>query len=146
MLQLFFEIKNQNIKRTDTFKPVARSQNYLYAHFDFLTNEWNNLTKTAIFKYNNDSKEMILDEDDNCLVPWEVIENEGDIYVSVFAGSLITVNQSRVHIYESGYSSDIESETEPTPSVYTQLLNKLDELEQNHNNIDGGLFTDWNQN
>lgn len=146
MIQLFFEVTNQAIKRTDTFKPVARSQNYLYAHFDFLTEEWENLTITAIFSYNDINKEVILDADNNCLVPWEAIENEGDIYVSVFAGNLITVNKSRVHIYESGYSSDIESETEPTPSIYAQLLDKMDELEQNHNNIDGGLFTDWNQN
>lgn len=143
MIQLFFEITNQNIKRTDSFKPVARSLNYLNAHFDFLTDEWNNLTKTAIFSYNNNSKEVILDEDDNCLVPWEAIQEEGDVYVSVFAGDLITANKSRVHIYESGYTSDIESEQEPTPSIYVQLLEKMDTIEQNHNNIDGGSFTDW---
>lgn len=143
MLQLFFEITNQKINRVDTFKPVAKSLNYLYAHFDFLTSEWDNLTKTAIFQYNDNSIEVILDEDDNCLVPWETLQEEGDVYVSVFAGNLITVNESRVHIYESGYSSDLESAQDPTPSVYAQLLEKMDSIEQNHNNIDGGLFTDW---
>lgn len=106
MIQLFFEITNQNIKRTDSFKPVARSQNYLNAHFDFLTEEWNNLTITAIVKYNSENKKVILDENNNCLIPLEALENDGDIYVSVFAGNLITTNQSRVHIYESGYVED----------------------------------------
>lgn len=145
MIQLFFEVTNQKIKRTDTFKPVASSINYLYAHFDFLTKEWDNLTKTAIFRYNDNSIEVILDADDNCLVPWEVIENEGDIYVSVFAGNLITANKSRVHIYESGYGSDLESANDPTPGVYQQILSQLETIEAEHNNIDGGLFTDWNE-
>lgn len=142
MAQLQFNVNNQIITRQDEFKPVAKSQNYLYAHFDFLTDEWTNLTKTAIFKYNDTNIEMLLDENDDCLVPWEAIENEGIIYVSVFAGSLITVNQSLVHIYKTGYSDDLESETEPTPSVYAQLLAKLDAMSKN---IDGGLFTDWKE-
>ena len=142
MPQLLFEVTHQTINRIDTFKPVAGSKNYLSAHFDFLTDEWKDLTKTAIFKYNDTNIEMILDENDDCLVPWESIKNAGIIYVSVFAGSLITVNQSVAHIYESGYTDDLESETEPTPSVYAQLLAKLDEL-QHH--IDGGLFTDWKE-
>ena len=136
MIQLFFEIEHQKIKRTDTYKPVAKSVNYLYAHFDFLTSEWHNLIKTAIFRTDSTAYEVILDADDNCLVPWEATQNEGDIYISVFAGDLITVNKSRAHVYESGYGDDLESSHDPTPGVYQQILEKLE-------NIDGGLFTDW---
>jgi len=135
MIQLFFEVEHQRIKRTDTFKPVAKSVNYLYAHFDFLTSEWNKHIITAIFRTDATAYEVILDADNNCLVPWEVLQEEGDIYVSCFTGDLVTVNKSRVHIYETGYG-DLESENPPTPGIYQQILYKLE-------NIDGGLFTDW---
>lgn len=144
MAQLFFEVENQTIIRTDNFKPAAKSKNYLYAHFDFLTEDWENKIVTAIFRHDDIVKEVILDNENSCLVPWEVLENTGDVFVSCYSGDLITVNKSRVQVYESGYDSDIESESEePTPSIYIQLINKLEEIESNHNNIDGGLFTDW---
>ena len=47
MRQLLFEIKHQHIARQDTFEPVAYSRNYLYAHFDFLTEEWEDGISTA---------------------------------------------------------------------------------------------------
>ena len=142
MAQLQFEITNQHIKRTDTFEPVAKSQNYLYAKFTFLTDEWTGLV-TALFKTESSVYEMLLDENNECLVPWEVLTSEGNIYVSIFAGDLVTTNQSRVHIIESGYTEDAESSEDPTPSIYEQLLAKYDELNEKIANIDGGLFTDW---
>lgn len=160
--QLQFSISNQEITRTDDFHVVAESVDYLYAQFTFLTEEWSGRTITAQFKSNKSSKtyEYILDENNTCVVPWESLELEGGgyLYVSVFAGALITTNRARVFVAQSGYDSNAESASPPTPSVYQQILNKLDEIEsgvatqiaevrgyidEQIKNIDGGTFEDW---
>lgn len=145
-----FSVVNQKIRRTDSLAVVADSQNYLYAKFNFETYQWSGLTKTALFRAGTSGQvyEMILEDDDTCEVPHEVL-TEGDkyVYVSVFAGELVTANVAKVFVQRSGYWSDAESSSDPTPSVYQQILDKLDETKQyvdtKTQNIDGGLFTDW---
>lgn len=131
MAQLQFTVTNQIITRTDSFKPVARSKNYLYAHFEFITPEWTGLTATAIFRNSEDAFEVVLDANNDALVPWELLEaDERQFFVSVFAGDLITANKPSVRVYETGYSDDLESETEPTPSVYAQIVERLTTVEE----------------
>jgi hypothetical protein len=131
MAQLQFTVTNQIITRIDNFKPVALSKNYLYAHFEFLTPEWTGLTATAIFRNSEDAFEVILDANNDALVPWELLEaDERQFFVSVFAGDLITANKPSVRVYETGYSDDLESETEPTPSVYAQIVERLTTVEE----------------
>ena len=146
---LKFEVSKQKIIRIDTEKPVADSVNYLFAHFDFLTNEWQDKTVTALFTKDADTYSVILDTSGDCLVPWEVIVGGGDVYVSCFCGDLVTVTKSRVFITESGYVSveDTVNGEEPTPNIYEQLSQKIDNIESYTNDrlsvIDGGNFTDW---
>ena len=140
MAQLQFKVRNQMISRVDHFRPAAKSRNYLYAEFEFLTDEWTG-TATAIFRNPEDAYEVILDADNTCLVPWEILDGSyGEFYVSIFCGDLITANKARVQVYESGYGDDLESSQPPTPSVYEQIIERLDSM--NHD-VDGGLFTDW---
>ena len=115
MPQLLFEVTHQTVNRIDTFKPVAGSKNYLSAHFDFLTDEWNN-TVTAIFTKGEDSYEMLLDNDNNCLVPWELLVEGGDIFVSCFCDDLITTTNSRIFIAETGYLRRRSGEQSPADS------------------------------
>lgn len=146
MMTLKFEIFKQFINRVDELDPVADSQNYLAAHFDFLTEEWQDKVPTAIFTKDGKSYYQLLDVDGDCMIPTEAVK-KGDVYVSVFAGDLITTNESRVHIRESGYVSDGENTEEPTPNIYNQLTTQFgelrDEVHYRLDNIDGGLFTDW---
>jgi len=59
-----------------------------------------------------------------------------------------------VFVEQSGYDENAESAAPPSPSVYQQILDKLDEIETSFAeireyidekvaNIDGGQFTDW---
>lgn len=117
---LTFQINKQLIKRTDCEIPVAKSENYLYAQFTF-SDEWVG-TKTAIFN-NGTAYSVILDEDNKCLVPWEVITESG-FSVSVYCGERITANISFVKVLPTGY---IEGQTpaDPTPTVYEQIIDAL---------------------
>lgn len=161
---LKFEVTNQQIKRTDDFLPVHASKDYLKAHFDFLTDEWDGLTRTAIFESHRQAYEVILDFNDDCMVPWEVLTEPGSLYVSVYAGSLITVNTAKVFVARSGYTGDAVNGREPTPTTYEQVIGYLDEVKETAvsaaesatasaekaaelaallEHIDGGSFTDW---
>ena len=149
--QLIFNVSHQQISRIDDFKPVKNSVNYLRAKFVFQTDEWENLTKTATFKNGDGDSYAVILENDACVVPHEVLSGDSNyIAVSVFAGDLITVNTARVFVGTSGYDPDAEYAEPPTPSVYEQILTRLQELEdyvdERVDNIDGGLFTDWNNN
>lgn len=131
MAQIQFVVKNQVIRRVDHFVVVADSENYLYARFTFVSDDWDNLTKTAIFKKvtSDTAYEQILDANGVCEVPHEVLAGEGSIVVSVFGGTLITVNTAIVRVEKSGYSSDLESSVDPTPSVYEQIVSRLYKVE-----------------
>ncbi len=117
-----FRVRDQVISRTDSLSVAAGSRNYLCAEFEFVTPEWEGLTKTAVFTYGGGEKLMLL-EGDACTVPWEAIASPGAVYVSVFGGDLITTGQACVRVHESGYAG---APGEPTPDMYAQLKGQRD--------------------
>ena len=124
-MNLLFRVRNQQIERLESNLVVSGSKNYLHAKFTF-TKEWNGLTKTAVFKREEDEEGyLVVLNNDVALIPWEVLQNEGIFYVSVFGGDLITVNKARVVVEESGYV-DGGQPSDPTPDVYTQLTTHID--------------------
>ena len=126
-MTLEFAINKQIIFRIDKEKPVADSVNYLKAHFDF-SDDWNGEI-TAIFKAEDKKfspKEQILNNGE-CFVPWEVLT--GTYFtVSAFCGNLHTANEIRVDLIRSGYIKG-ETPQPPTPDVYTQIIERLDNLD-----------------
>lgn len=126
-MELAFNVSKQHIERADSEIPVAGSKNYLTAKFNFLTDEWTG-TKTAIFKKGSDVLCVVLDEDDTCLVPWEVIK-PGIFLVSVFCGDLVTTNQVKVNVDSSGYAVG-KTPNLPTPDVYSQIITSMDDMKE----------------
>ena len=122
---LSFNVQKQIITRTDTESVVCNSMNFLYAQFTF-SEEWTG-TKTAVFKGKEKTYNALLDENDICLVPWEVL-TESWFYVSVFCDDLITANKVTIYTIPSGYEIGDESRV-PTPEIYIQVIEKLNEIE-----------------
>lgn len=122
---LSFNVEKQIITRTDTEKVVTNSMNYLYAQFSF-SDEWTG-EKTAVFKGKHGTYNALLDAENKCLVPWEIL-TEAIFDVSVFCGDLITANAVKIFTIQSGYEVGDESRI-PTPEIYTQVINKLNEIE-----------------
>lgn len=125
---LHFIINNQIIERTDTFVPVRGSKNYLYAEFEFQTDDWDNKSKTVLFcSGDNDPVPILLGETNTCLVPAEVL-TDTSFSISIIAGNLITANMVVIKLYESGYrTGDIP---EPSETLYEQLMTAFDETKQ----------------
>lgn len=126
MLYITFDVCKQKIQRTDKCSVVSDSRNYLYAAFTFSDDDWTGV-KTAIFKNGDVVKHAILDHNDECLVPWEVIK-PGIMHVSVYCGDLITADTATVYIDESGYE-DGGSPEDPTPTVYEQIIAMIENIE-----------------
>ena len=125
---LKFVVNNQIIERTDTFVPVRSSKNYLYAEFDFQTDDWRGKSKTVLFRSgDNDPVPVLLGETNTCLVPAEVLTGT-TFSASIIAGNLITANMVIVKLYESGYrQGDIP---EPSQTLYEQLMTAFDDTKQ----------------
>ena len=103
--QIHFTISNQMISQCNDFIVVGKSRNYLHAGFEFLTEEWNDVEKKALFK--NGRNGTIYESDiidDVCLIPEEVLSEENKyMYISVYGGNRITTNNVKVFIVQSGY-------------------------------------------
>lgn len=125
---LHFVVNNQIIARTDTFVPVRNSRNYLYAEFEFQTEDWAGKSKTALFHSGDGEKvPILLGDTDTCLIPAEVLTSTS-FSVSIIAGNLITANMVVVKLYESGYrTGDIP---EPSETLYEQLMTAFDKTKQ----------------
>ena len=116
MITLAFLLDHQVISRSDKNTVVAGSKNYVRARFILRTDDWVRPI-TAIFG----GYTQLLDDNNECTVPWEVLQQPGKVEVSVFCGDLHTANIAVVPVEKTGYKSG-ETPKDPTPDVYQQFL------------------------
>lgn len=133
-MTITFALSHQIISRMDSMILASGSKNYVTAKFDLLTEDWT-APITAIF----DSYTVVLDEDNQCLVPWEVLANPGKVAVSAFCGDLHTATSVLVPVHPSGYVAG-ETPQPPTPDVYQQLI----DIAKNAENVANSVREDAN--
>lgn len=119
-----FEVKHQILRLATRTPIVADSQNYVYAYFDFLTDEWKeNVIVIAQFKRKDVFLQLLLDEESKVLVPWECLKGSGYFTVTIFAlgetseEKLITTNLVDVPVLDSGIASE-QNPAEPTVGLF----------------------------
>lgn len=120
---LQFDVDGQFVKRTDNNLPVAKCKNLFKAKFNFIGDEWTG-TKTALFAQGEYSKSVVLDDNDECVIPWEFFDTDENMAigkVSVSCGDLVTTNCATVKITKSGYQES-DASVPPSPDVYQQLI------------------------
>lgn len=127
-MQLIFNVNKQTLSRSDDEFPASGSKEYLTAKFTF-SDDWNGTTKTVVFSRNSLVFNQILDENGECKVPHDIIVSNGAV-ISVFGTDgtkRITTTPLFVRIDSSGYIEGSTPEP-PTPTVYEQIIGKLDEV------------------
>lgn len=140
--------KNQAMVR-QTEPITSGSQNVYVVQFK-LSEEWDPLTATAVFMAGNRIINVLLDEDRECMVPWEVMTVAGEqVMVGVFGtmnGNVVlpTVWASMGNL-QQGVRTGIAL-SPPTPSVYEQIVDQLSRLKEQIENgipyaIDGIVNT-----
>lgn len=120
MMTLTFSLNRQTIIRTDRNRLVSGSRNYIYAKFKDVSGDWQPPI-TAIFS----NYSTILDNEFTCVVPWEAIDQPGELVVSAFCGDLHTANEIVIPIENGGYTEG--SAPSPPP---TDIYNKITEMVQ----------------
>ena len=116
---------------------IADSVMFEKIRFNF-PETWNGYDKTAVFR-NGDKKISVVLNSDNalctgeneCYVPYEVIKAP-QFTVSVFGvlgDSRATTPQVKIIVRESGYGEG-DAPSEPTSSVYEQLINLANETKE----------------
>lgn len=128
-MKITFVLDKQTIRRTDSNTVVAGSRDYLYAHFALASPDWI-APITAIFG----NKTVILNDDGDCKVPWEVIEHPGEFSVSAFCVSVHTAQGVMVPVEETPYDPG-ETPPDPSPDVYTQLTQMVQEALDTANSV-----------
>lgn len=125
--QLKFQIDDQIITRLDKFEVVAMSRNYLRAAFYF-PDDWGEGDKIVIFQSETGTYKMILDEKNECYVPWEALRKSGTLYVSAYCGDLITTNLAEVPVQMTGYTASANATQAPTKDIYAIVLERLEQI------------------
>ena len=129
MITLAFLLDHQVISRSDKNTVVAGSKNYVRARFILRTDDWARPI-TAIFG----GYTQLLDDNNECTVPWEVLQQPGKVEVSAFCGDLHTANIAVVSVEKTGYKSG-ETPKDPTPDVYQQLAKMVQEAVDTANSV-----------
>lgn len=130
--------KNQ-AKVTQT-EPITSGSSNVYVVQFRLSEEWDQLTATAVFRAGYTIVNVLLDEDRECMVPWEVMQNPGEqVTVGVFGtmnGNVVLPTiWANMGNLQQGVTTGIYM-SEPTPSVYQQIV---DDLRRIKNRIDDGV-------
>ena len=126
MITIEFALSHSFIRIIKRTLVTSQSQNYVQAHFDVRSDDWT-APITAIFKADNDNNaySILLDKDNTCIIPWEVLKNAGTVNVSAFCGDRHTANIAQFTVVQSGYTEG-EMPSEPTPTVYEQILKNFE--------------------
>lgn len=125
---IIFNIENQTINCIKNYCPAADSREYLKAKFIF-TPDWDGCVKTAIFSGTEKAYEVLLTGDE-CTVPHEVLGGRFGVSVFGINGDMrITTDTAYITVHKSGFAEG-ETPSDPTPTVYEQLLNEIEENKQ----------------
>lgn len=107
------------------------SINTLRCQFEFRTSDWDNTTKTAMFvggrampsTPNDEIKPMILDENNECDVPFEVLKDSTfSVGIVGIAKDYRMVSNWIYYRITDGCFAEGSAPLEPTPTVYEQIL------------------------
>lgn len=118
---------DQVLKITESPVLAAGGLNEVRIAFNFCE-KWAGFIKTAIFyRSEEDVYYALLDENDTCIVPWEVCFDEGTFYFGVFGekdGVRRTSNVVRYKVKKGAITSDMRP-SDPTPDVYHQIITEI---------------------
>lgn len=137
-MKITFKLNKQIITRSDNNRVVSNSIGYISAKFVDIHGDWIKPI-TAIFG----DYSVILDDNNECIIPWEAIQKPGKMTVSAFCGNLHTANIETVEIEQSGYKQG-ETPKPPSDDVYNTLTqmaqSAIDTANSVRQDADSGKF------
>lgn len=127
-MELIFNIYKQVMARVDNLVIASHSKKVHSCSFTF-SEEWQGMTKSATFKKNHITYDVLLDND-TCTIPNEVLRSAGAFEVGVYGSDgqrTITSNLVSVEVVAGSPTEGLESHV--TPSMYEQIIDKIRSIE-----------------
>lgn len=129
VLIIEFNISNQRMSRYTAGVVASNSYGYLKFKFNFRTDDWKNTSvKMANFSYKGRNYPVLVDANNMCTVPKEVI-HVPSFCVSVFGGG-ITTNKITIPVEDSGVVPEEETSTQYLNEIINQLTAQIDMLNE----------------
>lgn len=137
-----FSVTNQTLSRTSNDKTVENSQNYWRCRFNFISADWGEVTKAAMFKTPDMEKPVIrLLVDNECDFPngasrstcnialigggSEVITALASGTATVRSGMIVTTNTVCIPFEDTLDSDDVDCDLSLPDNDFTEFLSKL---------------------
>ncbi len=99
--------------------------------------KWDGFAKTGVFYRNENDVYNVLLVNNKCVIPHEVLKTKGSFYFGVFGikdNVRYTTEILKYNIEQGSYILGSES-LEPTPDIYTQILDRYGEINEKYENI-----------
>lgn len=128
MIKLRVTQSEMHLIRNEVVASGAVKAYKVYFVFD---ETWTGLKRIALFKAGDVSMEVPLDENDMCVIPWEVLKESG---IELFIGAVGVDHNVRVlptvWVKQGTVQVGVGNTTlaPPSPSLYQQLLNMIGDL------------------
>lgn len=129
MSEIHVSCKDQVLKLTKAPIIASGGVNETKVVFTFCE-KWDGFAKTALFYVDADHKYYaILDENNICILPWEVCAENGSFYFTVFGVKEDIRRTASVVKYKVGKGVEVDEmfPSDPTPEVYDQIIALLSE-------------------
>lgn len=127
--------KHGELIKVKDYSGITNTVGALRCRFEFRTSDWDNATMTAVFCKGNMATHpeivdnaigVLLDGDDECAVPAEVLTRDAKYFSvgvwGITATGLRIVSKWLVFRIEDGCYVDATEPIEPTPTVYEQIM------------------------
>lgn len=122
-----FNVQEQTLGASCHSAIISRSQDYLKAEFCFST-DWNNAIRIAQFVRDDLKYNIMLDSDNTCFVPWELLTSQGTFTVTVWANNypnqdnlIITTNKVSINVFPDGLDEDLIPK-DPTQGMEGEIV------------------------
>lgn len=129
MSKVTFDVRSQSITLKDSDLIASGNVNTTTAIFECDGN-WDSYTKMAIFYQNeNDVRQVLVSDNNTCLIPWESLENFGELNVGLVGtldDKVLATNIIKISVVKGILKSGKPSE--PGEEIWQQIINQYQEI------------------
>lgn len=124
-----FKVNESRLSQLSASWVVSNAYNYIRAQFNFVSDDWDEKGKTAVFSYNGREWPVTLDRNNSCRVPHEVLQPP-QFQVYLVGGStlseVITTNNCPITVHPSSSNYNYYGCCSGSPDIYQQIIDVLE--------------------
>lgn len=132
MTLFVMEVEKNIAKITDT-EPMTSGSSKVYLVKFYFSSEWDNLARVAVFKAGDTVVDVLLDDENLCFMPWEVLVEYGrpvqfGVYGTMEGHVVLPTIWASTEIILEGVITGAAAQP-LSPTLYDQILDKFNKLQ-----------------